>query len=159
MAHIYHTKNFIVESVDKPLITRLDGGHLTITPKVRIVDRTKLSPMLAIEFIWLSMIVGEAMTIALSKQGIDIGRINYQDNGNWAVFTPQGPHFHLHLYGRAKSATIQKYGESCYLPLITTGFYDSFEPLNETDIVTIREEIEVLLKSQKYDKTLWHMNE
>lgn len=155
MAEIYQTKNFIVESVDKPMITRKDGGHLTISPKVRIVDRTKLSPALAIEFIRLSMIVGQAMSVALNNRGIDVGRINYQDNGNWGVFTEKGPHFHLHLYGRAKSASIQKYGESCHLPLPNTGFYDSFEPLNNEDLAEIRLEIEALSKQDNYNLTNW----
>lgn len=157
MALIFETDDFLVESVDKPLITRLDGGHLTLTPKVRIPDRTKLSPRLAIEFIRLSMIVGEAMATALNERGIDIGRINYQDNGNWAVFAPQGPHFHLHLYGRAKSATIQKYGESCHLPFMNTGFYDANEPLNEGDIAAIRKQIESISALPKFNKINWEL--
>lgn len=155
MALIYETDDFLVEAVDKPLITRLDGGHLTITPKVRIPDRTKLSPRLAIEFMRLTMIVGEAMSTALNARGIDIGRINYQDNGNWAVFAPQGPHFHLHLYGRAKSATIQKYGESCLLPFMNTGFYDGNEPLNEGDLLAIRNEIISLASADRFNKANW----
>lgn len=155
MAEVYQTKNFIVESVDKPMISRADGGHLIISPRVRIVDRSKLSPALAIEFIRLSMIVGEAMTVALNRRGIDVGRINYQDNGNWGVFTPQGPHFHLHLYGRAKSAKIQKYGESAQLPFPNTGFYDSFEPLNAGDIQEIKNEIVSISGQEKYSIANW----
>lgn len=155
MAEVYQSKNFIVESVDKPMVSRTEGGHLIITPKVRISDRTKLSPALAIEFIRLSMIVGEAMTVALNQQGIDVGRINYQDNGNWAVFAPQGPHFHLHLYGRAKSATIQKYGESVNLPFPETGFYNSFEPLSQEDIEAIRNQIETITHQEKYLPAQW----
>jgi len=155
MALVYRTDNFIVDAVDKPMITRLDGGHLIINPVVRISDRTKLTPPLAIEFIRLSMIVGEAMQTALNKRGIDVGRINYQDNGNWAVFSPQGPHFHLHLYGRAISAKIQKYGEATHLPLPNTGFYEGLEPLHNDDIQAIREEIERLETSEKYALTKW----
>jgi diadenosine tetraphosphate (Ap4A) HIT family hydrolase len=157
MAEVYKTRNFIVESVDKPMISRSDGGHLIINPVNRISDRTKLTPQLAIEFIRLSMIVGEAMETALNNQGIDVGRVNYQDNGNWAVFTPQGPHFHLHLYGRAKSAKIQKYGEAVNLPLPHTGFYEGLEPLTETDVRAIREEIERLEASEKYALSKWHL--
>jgi diadenosine tetraphosphate (Ap4A) HIT family hydrolase len=155
MAFIYQTENFVIDAVDKPLVTRLDGGHITITPKLRVLDRTLLSPALAKEFIRLSMIVGEAMMIALNNRGIDLGRINYQDNGNWGVFTPQGPHCHLHLYGRARSAKIQKYGESCNFPFMNTGFYDSFEPLNSGDIEAIREQIEIISRTPKYDPAQW----
>lgn len=154
---IFQTKNFIVESVEKPHITRIDGGHIMIKPKVKLVDRTKLSPELAIELMRLSMVVGEAMTIALNRRGIDIGRINYQDNGNWSVFKPDGPYLHIHLYGRAKSAKVHKYGDACYFPQRDTGFYDSFEPLNDEDIKEIKKEIESILKEEKYQDKNWHI--
>lgn len=89
MTQIYQTKNFIVESVDRPHVTRLDGGHLKIYPKERVRDRTCLSPRLAIELMRLTMLVGEAMSIGLNNRGIDVGRINYQDNGNWSVLKPE----------------------------------------------------------------------
>ena len=78
------------------------------------IDRRKK----AIELMRLLIIVGEAMTIVLTKNGIDIGRINYQDNGNWGVFKKEGPYKHFHLYGRAKSAVRQKYGQACHFPHI-----------------------------------------
>ncbi|KAB2837817.1 MAG: hypothetical protein F9K45_12170, partial [Melioribacteraceae bacterium] len=66
MAEIYQTENFIVEAVDEPLVTRKDGGHISINPKVKVVDRTQLSPKLAIELMRLTMLIGEAMTIGLN---------------------------------------------------------------------------------------------
>jgi diadenosine tetraphosphate (Ap4A) HIT family hydrolase len=152
---IFQTKNFIVEVAEKPHVTRTDGGHIRIFPKLKVVDRTELSPELAIELTRLTMIVGEAMAKALNKRDIDIGRINYQDNGNWSVFKPEGPYLHIHLYGRAKSAKIQKYGDACYFPQRSTGFYDSFEPLNDDDIKEIRKEIESIFKEDKYQDKKW----
>ena len=154
---IYETNNFTVEAVQEPLVAREDGGHISINPKVRINDRTLLSPKLATELMFLTMLIGEAMQIGLNKRGIDVGRINYQDNGNWGVFKPEGPYLHVHLYGRAKSAKIQKYGESCSFPFRETGFYDNFNPLDKDDITTIKEEIEKLLKSKKYSLTNWDL--
>ena len=155
MALIFHTENFLIEASDQPLVTRTDGGHITITPKDRINDRTQLSPSKAIELMYLTMITGEAMTIALKERGIDIGRINYQDNGNWGVFKPEGPYQHYHLYGRAVNAEFQKYGEACYFPFRETGFYDSFEPLNEEDIRAIRQQVQHLSLQPKYKKDNW----
>lgn len=155
MALIYQNDNFFVEAPQQPLVTRADGGHITITPKVPVVDRTQLPPALAIELMYLTALIGEAMTIALNSRGIDIGRINYQDNGNWSVFKPEGPHLHYHLYGRAKHATIQKYGEACYFPFRETGFYDNFEPLNDGDILAIQQEVNELMKLEKYNLTTW----
>lgn len=153
MAQIYNTTNFIVEAVDQPHITRTDGGHLKIYPKIQLVDRIQLSSELAIELMRLTMLVGEAMTIGLNNQGIDIGRINYQDNGNWSVFKPEGPYLHIHLYGRAKSAKIQKYGDACHFPHRKTGFYNKFEPLNKEDILEIQKQIEILSRQYKYQSS------
>jgi len=155
MAFIYETSNFIVESADLPLVTRKDGGHITITPKKRVNDRTQLTPSLAIELMMLTILIGKAMETGLNKRGIDIGRINYQDNGNWGVFKPEGPFLHYHLYGRAKSATIQKYGEACNFPFRETGFYDLFEPLDDEDIIAIQQEIENLLIQPLFSRTAW----
>ncbi|MBC7946859.1 MAG: hypothetical protein H7Y42_03190 [Chitinophagaceae bacterium] len=150
MALIFETDHFLVEAPEQPLVTRLDGGHITITPKKRIGDRTQLSAALANELMYLTILVGEAMTTGLNNRGIDIGRINYQDNGNWGVFKPEGPYLHYHLYGRALSAKVHKYGEACNFPFRETGFYDEFEPLNTEDINEVRKQILSLRESEKY---------
>jgi len=155
MALIYQTDNFTVEAPEEPLVTRTDGGHITITPKIRLADRTSLSPKLAIELMYLTILVGDAMATGLINRGIDIGRINYQDNGNWGVFKPEGPYLHYHLYGRAKSARIHKYGEACYFPFRETGFYNEFEPLNDGDIAEIQKQIKTLMDSGKYNFQNW----
>ncbi len=82
MAIIYETKNFILESHEKPEIDRLEGGHVKISPKVMVEDRSKLTSGQAKELMRFTIISGEAMKIAMKQMGVDIGRINYQDNGN-----------------------------------------------------------------------------
>jgi diadenosine tetraphosphate (Ap4A) HIT family hydrolase len=154
---ILQTDNFVVEAVEKPHVSRMDGGHIKITPKVRVIDRTELSPQLAIELMRLTMIVGKAMIAALNRRGIDVLRINYQDMGNWSVFKPEGPYLHINLYGRAKSAKTQKWGDACYLPHRETGFYDSFEPLDDGDILEIKEEINSIFNEDKYKDPVWHL--
>jgi diadenosine tetraphosphate (Ap4A) HIT family hydrolase len=151
MSLIYETENFLIETLDsKPHIDRNDGGHILIVPKVRVGDRTKLTPDLAKELMKLTMITGEAMMKVMNEHGVDVGRINYQENGNWSVFKPSGSFLHEHLYGRAQSAKIQKYGEALHFPQMSTGFYDANEPLTEKDIIDIRASIEELLKTSKY---------
>lgn len=150
---IYKTENFSVLAAEHPHIDRLDGGHVKIVPKVRVRDRTKLSPELAMELMKLSMVVGEAMTLGLRKRGIDIGRINYQDNGNWRVFDPNGPYLHIHLYGRAISASTQKYGDAIHLPHRESGFYENLVPLDSGDVEAIRSKIERILKTPKFSTT------
>lgn len=57
---------------------------------------------------------------------------------------------HMHIFGRAKTATKQKYGEAVLLPKKETGFYDNFKKLTDEDIAEIRKEIERLLTTDKY---------
>lgn len=151
---IYETENFYIQAAKRPFIDRAEGGHVYIFPKITLRDRTLLSPSLAIEYMKLSMVVGEALKSAMARRGVDIGLVNYQDMGNWGVFKPEGPTLHMQVYGRATTATIQKYGDSVFLPHRVTGFYDNFQPLNEEDVKEIRTDIENLLQSEKY-KNSW----
>ena len=147
---IARTERFDVMSSDRPHVDRLDGGHIKIVPRFQSVERTDLEPETATELMLLTMIVGDAMKRGLNRRGIDIGRINYQDNGNWGVFRPQGPHLHVHLYGRAKSALLQRYGDALFLPHRETGFYENTMPLDHDDLRAISEEIRSLLATEKY---------
>jgi diadenosine tetraphosphate (Ap4A) HIT family hydrolase len=149
---VFQTAHFSVEVPGSPHVDRADGGHLVIYPRERVKDRTRLSPALAIELMKLTMIVGEAMEVALNRRGVDVVRINYQDNGNWGFHNASGPALHVHLYGRAKSSRQQKHGEALYLPREEPGFYDDVQPLDEDDAVEIRREIARLLETEKYKR-------
>ena len=157
MPLICESKNFLVESMDKPLVGRGDGGHIVINPKVKVATLQALSPAQAIELMRLLMVTGEAMTTVLRNNGIDIGRINYQDNGNWGVFLPEGPYQHFHLYGRAKNAVVQPYGQSLSFPHKNEcpEFYATLDPLTEQDVTGIRNEIERLLALEKFHDSNW----
>ena len=152
MALIYETKNFILETREKPFVDRAEGGHIRIWSKIKVSDRTKLTPVQAIEYTKLSMVAGEALTNVMKKQGIDIGIVNYQEMGNWSVFNPEGVTMHMHIFGRAKTAIVQKYGDAVSLPHRETGFYDSFLSLTEKDVNLLREEIQRLLAIDMYKK-------
>jgi diadenosine tetraphosphate (Ap4A) HIT family hydrolase len=156
MAQIYETENFIVESHEKPFITRTDGGHIRIRIKdVSITDRTQLSPHVAIELMRLTMIVGKALEQAMNNRGINVVKINYQEMGNWAYKTGEKPFLHVHVLGRAKDAKYQVFPESVYLPDRSSGFYDGFEPLNKEDITEIQKQIETVEKEEKYQLKDW----
>ena len=160
MAMIYESENFFVEAVDKPHIDRDDGGHIKIYPKVRTLDRQQLSPKHAVELMRLTVVVGQAMTKIMNEHGVDIGRINYQDNGNWTVFKPEGSYLHIHLYGRAKSAKTHKYGQACIFPHREEEpkYYENFKPLNKEDIRDIRNEIEKLFREEKFSNSKWSLS-
>lgn len=157
MAVIYESENFVIEASEKPHVDRDDGGHIKIYPKVRIVDRQQLPPKDAVELMRLTVVVGQAMTKVMNEHGVDVGRINYQDNGNWSVFKPEGPYLHVHLYGRAKSAKTHKYGQACFFPHKKEApeYYANFKPLNEDDVKDIRNEIERLFKEEHFSDSVW----
>ncbi len=160
MAMVYESENFFVEAVEKPHVDRSDGGHIKIYPKVRILDRQQLSPKHAIELMRLTIVVGQAMTKIMNEHGVDIGRLNYQDNGNWTVFKPEGSYLHVHLYGRAKSAKIHKYGQACVFPHIEEKpeYYENFKPLKKEDVKDIKTEIEKLFKEEKFSDPEWGLS-
>lgn len=156
---IYETENFAVFVARKPHIDRLDGGHLVISAKEKYFSsRVELSPKEAIEVMRLSMIVGEAMQRALNKRGLDVERINYQENGNWAFIKNERPFFHIHIYGRTVSSKNQKWGEALHLPHLTDDYYKDLEPLNEEDIAAILEEIDRISKAAKYSLDKWGLD-
>lgn len=102
---IVESDNFTLESHQSAEVSRTNGGHLVINPKIPVSDRTELSADLVKEMALLTNIAGRALKDGLAKQGIKLGRINYQDNGNWRS------ELHVHLYGRAVDATYHTYGE------------------------------------------------
>ncbi len=147
MALIFESEHFHIITPESPHVSRRDGGHLIVEPKVPVEDRTRLSREKAIELMKLTMVAGEAMKNVLTERGIDIGRINYQDNGNWRH------ELHVHLYGRARGATIQIYGHPLTLPPTREAFKEQMgdlEPLAEDDIVALKAEIIRLLATDKY---------
>jgi diadenosine tetraphosphate (Ap4A) HIT family hydrolase len=147
MATVYQSVHFEIVVPERPHVTRGDGGHLIINPKVSVEDRTKLTREQATELIKLTMVGGEAMKTVLTRKGISIGRINYQDNGNWRH------ELHVHLYGRSRDATIQPWGTFLQIPPTRDAFnarMGNLEPLNADDVRDLRAEIERLLTSEKY---------
>jgi len=147
VAVIYEAQHFVLRTLDQPHVSRADGGHIVIDPKVAVEDRTQLTREQAIELVKLTMVGGEAMKTVLTRKGIDIGRINYQDNGNWRA------ELHVHLYGRARDATLQPWGHALAFPPTREDFrreMGNLEPLREDDIIEVRAEIIRLLANEKY---------
>lgn len=137
----------MLRTLDQPHVSRADGGHIVIDPKVAVEERTQLTREQAIELVKLTMVGGEAMKSVLTRKGIDIGRINYQDNGNWRA------ELHVHLYGRARDATLQPWGHALKFPPTREDFrreMGHLEPLREDDIIEVRAEIIRLLANDKY---------
>ena len=144
---ILESKHYDVITPEQPHVSRGDGGHLIINPRVTVEDRTQLDRERAVELMKLTMIAGEAMKTVLTQRGIAIGRINYQDNGNWRH------ELHVHLYGRARTSAVQTYGHPLAFPPTATAFkaqMGNLEPLNAGDIAALKAEMLRLLATAKY---------
>jgi len=87
---IFETKTFTVDVPEKPFVDRQDGGHVRILSKLKVKDRTALDTEQTIEYALLSEVIGKSLEIAMTKRGIEIGNINWQEMGNWSVFKPEG---------------------------------------------------------------------
>lgn len=157
---IYRSQHFTVEAPEKPLIDRQDGGHIVINPIEPVADRQMLTPYQAIDLMRLTIVAGHAMREVMRSHGIDIGRINYQDNGNWSVFAPGGPTLHIHLYGRAIHARIQRYGEATYFPHRDREpeFYSRLEPLTQADIRAMGHEIQKWMDAPSFSDEHWGLS-
>ena len=108
---IYEIDNFIAFVPNKPHVSREDGGHIVIgSTKKKYASRLDFSPSEAKEVMRITMIVSEAMINGMKKRGINIEKINYQENGNWSYLNEKEPKFHIHLYGRTKNSEIQPLG-------------------------------------------------
>lgn len=155
---IYETENFVVAVPKVPHIPRTDGGHLWIRAKKSYFSsRTELDPKLAIEVMRLTMLLGEAMEKGMKNREINVERIDYQENGNWAYQKGMNPEFHIHLYGRTRDSKTQAWGEALVFPNKSTGFYEKFERFNNEDIEEIKKQISLLEKDERYNIINWNL--
>ena len=159
MLPIFKTEDLIVEAPLKPHHSRSNGGHIIIFPVIEVEQRYELPLDVAQKLMHLSMIVGEAATNIMRKNGLDVIRGNYQDNGNWA-YKPDAewpPQVHLHIYLRTSDERhpdndprFQAFPDAIAIPSKGDDYYDKFEPLTEQDCNEIHDEIIRLLATEKY---------
>lgn len=159
MPKILETKNFTVVGHERPHQSRENGGHVVITPKKRYAHRNEMPLHLGTALMHLTMVVGEAVTKVMKRKGLNVIRINYQDNGNWA-YKPafnKPPHLHVHLYVRTKGEShpnkdkrFQAFPEALVFPPPESGYYKDFQKLTEEDCLDIKNEFENLLSANKY---------
>lgn len=152
MAIIFENDNFVVEAHDRPHHDRNNGGHCKVYPKTKYVDRTEMPEDLYIEMMKLVRITGKAVTTVMRGKGIEVVRINYQDNGNWSFFPTMSndPKVHIHLYTRSKNEKhpagderYQAFPQALYFPFVgdEPEYYESFKPYTKEDCEEIRNEI------------------
>ena len=74
---VYEDQYFAVVAPRLPLNSKGDSGHLILTKKNPVTDRSDMTWQEAVDFVRLSMAVGRAMYDILG-----IERMNYEDLGN-----------------------------------------------------------------------------
>lgn len=94
----------------RPHISPGDGGHLLVVPRRHVRDRSRLTPAEVLALEYASLVAAQGLTQTLGTDWF-----NYQENGNWSVENT-GAHMHLHVYGRARQAVAQPYGEALRFP-------------------------------------------
>lgn len=156
---LYQTKTFsVVTPLTKPHIPREEGGHLMICATEKYFpDRTAFSPEEAVELMRLSMLTAEAFPAAMAERGVAIDRINFQENGNWALLSGRPPVFHLHLYARQIGSRSQIWGEALFFPDPHDPRYESFAPLTEEDCAAITAKMEALAALPRYSERAWRL--
>lgn len=137
-----------------------------IHPHIVTVNRWDFDIPRAKALMRLSMLMGEAMLHGMNDRGIPVERINFQDNGNWAIDMPgsprpSGPHFHLHLYGRARGSQFQKHGEALSFHDRDSDFWKQspLKPLDPDDLDAIDIHLQRLLKEERYQLDQWGLTE
>ena len=146
-AHIvYEDKYFEVVRPSLPLNSGDDGGHLLLTKREPVHDRSDLTWQEAIDFIRISMAVGKAM-----YEVLDVERMNYEDLGNWGLDDLGGPKMHLHLFGRAKEQVHQIRGQHMFLyPKGHKIYQGHLKPLDDEDVLKLRDRVANILREDKY---------
>jgi hypothetical protein len=144
--HVFETRHFLLVVPEPPHISRADGGHLVIHPRIAVEDRTHLTHAQAVDLVELKIVAGSSMRSALARRGIVLGRINYQDNGNWRQ------ELHVQLCGRALDAKLQPYGHALSFPPTGAQFraqMGHLEPLTAQDAAAIGAEMQTLLATDR----------
>lgn len=161
MPIVLQTNKFIVQGHDQPHHDRDNGGHAKVSPVEKYGDRTQMPMDLYLTMMQLVMISGEAITNVMRSKGIEVVRINYQDNGNWSYFPSINtePQVHVHLYVRSKNEK-HPTNHPKFQPFpqaIFNGFrddfpeyYESLKPYTQQDCSDIKLEIDRLLETDKY---------
>ena len=154
---VYKTKTFSVKVPSTPHITWEEGGHVFIEVNNHdISDRWELSYDEACELMWLTQVVGLAFKQTMQHFGVELYRLNIQDNANWSFIRKTKPVLHIHIYGRSlrekNGNTAQTYGNSLSFPYVDTGFYDDFTPLDIEKMKYLSDTIATLARSPHFSE-------
>ena len=142
---VWEDVDFIVTTPLIPHISKNDGGHLIVSPKVNVSEIYELDDVKLLRFMRIVAVCTQSLKSVLGEQGINIPFTNNQDNGNWAVLNDRPKSLHFHIYGRARNSIKQVFGQAIFAPDPHSTFYDNNIPLNTQDIKNVNNYISMHL--------------
>jgi diadenosine tetraphosphate (Ap4A) HIT family hydrolase len=142
---VWQDIDFTITTPSIPHVSKTDGGHLIVSPVQKVSSITELSDELLLKMMKLVGLCETALIEVLGQQDIEIPFTNNQDNGNWAALKGLPKTLHIHIYGRAKNSVKQTFGQAIFAPAPHSTFYDGNQPLNDQDIVDIKNFVEQAL--------------
>lgn len=140
----------------RPHVTFEEGGHLFIEPSDKdISERREMNAQQLSDMAFATQLLGDAMWKVFPRHGIELYRINYQDNGNWAFLRGDDkPLMHIHLYGRAVDEKKQSYGQALVFPDPNDSYYDDLEPVPDSVLEELFHEMRRTLTEGALDNPL-----
>lgn len=119
---LWDNDSFLIATPLNPHLPYSEGLHLMITSKQAIANAWE-DPQLAGEAFRLAAEACKIMkNLKLSPW------FNVQANGNWGLLPGRTPFFHIHIYGRNKTAS---WGKPLVLPLAPQAYKN--DPMPEAD--------------------------
>jgi diadenosine tetraphosphate (Ap4A) HIT family hydrolase len=129
---IYKDDRAVILAPVYPHLSKADGGHLIAYPQEHVTSRLTAGPRVILEVSYMSIVAADAM-----KKLLGVEWFNFQENSNWSLADPCGPHMHVHIYGRSKNSPHQEYGEALVLPRRADVARLGHEPFSEDEIRTM----------------------
>ncbi|MCA9333951.1 hypothetical protein KC963_02795 [Candidatus Saccharibacteria bacterium] len=132
---LWENDQFIISSPKNPHLPYSEGVHVIISPKRKVANA------------WEDIDLSQA-TFKLASQvcrimaKLDIAPwFNIQANGNWGLLPGSTPFFHVHVYGRNKTAS---WGKPLVLPEAPNTYHN--EPVPEAGRVELMNAFEARLE-------------
>jgi diadenosine tetraphosphate (Ap4A) HIT family hydrolase len=129
MYTLWENHLFTIGTPENPHQPYSEGLHVIVAPKLLVKNA------------WEDVELGEA-TFKIATQTCRVIEDlklapwqNIQANGNWGLLPGREPHFHVHIYGRNKTAS---WGKPIILPEARGTYSNEPMPLEDRDKLTTR---------------------
>lgn len=143
---VWEDPRFEIRIPREPHIDAEDGGHIVIYPK----DRQSYTYAFT-EADQKEMIRLEAVCEKIMMEYLGADHVNIQRNGNWYFLehpdAPKGngPHLHVHIYGRSKKSKHQPWGEALNFPNPKIGWLSKIHPYSYTQRSLVQKKLKEFL--------------